>query len=346
MSTIPGVFTETQLLQLRAKAAELMFDDRIKQQFIPQIGVIEGVRAAQTAQVLNARFNQIKDSTGKTKKYDVELVWDNACGIEAEDCTVCDFGGDKLSTNAQLYSLGFCKEVKFSVDEYDYVDNELDAMLAIAKGLLRADKELVEAYAAYVVAVLGANKGVNMMGTGSKGVVSANDTYILPAYWDAKLMAYFMRVAQLNRFTSPTLISGSNLFEEYLVIAQLMADANGKGNAALLKAMPIFFDLFNIDTINSPDLVTYMLSQGSVAMASRAYNPVNVETTQTFKRWSKVSEFVPELKYDLFYESVCSNDMVKHSFKTKLTADLFVNPEGCEATNTGILTFLCGAPAQ
>jgi hypothetical protein len=324
----------------------MMLDDRIKQQFMPKIDIITGLRTVHTAQV-NAKANSVKDSTGKTKKVDVEVIWDNACGIEAQDCTVCDYDGEKLSTNAQQYSLSFCKEVTFSVDEFDYLDNELDAMQAIAKGLLRADKQLVEAYAQYAVQILNANKGVNQMGTGSKGVVNGSDTYILPAYWDAKLMAYFMRVSQLNRFTNPILLSGSNLFEEYLVIQAAIQNAEGKGDAALMNALRIYFDLFNIDSVNNPDLVTYMVSQGSVAMANRAYNPDAIQVVgaaDLHSRWTKVSEFVPELKYDMFYLPECSNDMVKHSFKTKLTADLFVNPEGCEVNNTGILTFLCGSP--
>lgn len=342
MSTVAGVFSETGLLNLRAKADELMFDDRIKQQFIPKIDIVNGLRTVHTAQV-NPKFSQIRDSQGKAKKYDVELVWDNACGIEAEECTVCDFDGEKLSTNAQAYSLGFCREVKFTVDEYDYVDNELDAYVAIAKGLLRADKELSEAYARHAVAVLEANKGVNQMGTGSKGVVIGSDTFVLPAYWDAKLMAYFARVSSLNRFTNPVLLSGSNLFEEYMVIQAAIANAEGKGDASLMSLMRVYFDLFNIDSVNTPDLVSYMVSQGSIAIASRAYNPDVIDDLGPGqKRWTRQSEFIPEFKYDMFVERECSNDMVKLGFKVKLLADLFVNPEGCEVNNTGILSFTCG----
>lgn len=341
MSTTAGVFSETTLRSLRVIADEIMFDDRVKQQFIPQIGIIEGIRNAQTA-LVKPKFTQIKDSQGKNKKYDVEVIWENACELEATECTVCEIDGTKLSTNAQTYSLEFCREVKFSIDEYDYVDNEFDAALAVAKSMLRADKELCEAYAQYIVSVLEANKGVNAF-NGGKGVVVGSDTYIVPAYWDAKLMAYFMRVALLNRFTTPTLISGSNLFEEYFVINKLNADMNGKGNAALMQQFPIFFDLFNIDSVNDPNLVTYLLSQNSVAMASRNYNPMAIETFGASKRWSMQSRFIPELTYDVFNTVECSNDMVKTQFKVKLLADLFVNPEGCEADNTGILTFICGS---
>lgn len=341
MSTTAGVFSETILRSLRVIADEIMFDDRIKQQFIPQIGIIDGLRNAQTA-LVKPKFSQIKDSQGKTKKYDVEVIWENACDLTAAECTVCTMDGTKLSTNAQTYSLEFCREVQFAIDEYDYVDNEFDAALAVAKGMLRADMLLSEAYAQYAVSVLEANKGINLF-TGGKGCVSGSDTYIPAAYWDAKLMAYFMRVAMLNRFTTPTLISGSNLFEEYFVINKMQPDANGKGNAALMQQFPIYFDLFNIDSVNTPNLVTYLLSQNSVAIASRNYNPVAIDVYGASKRWSMQSRFIPELTYDVFSTVECSNDMVKTDFKVKLLADLFVNPEGCEADNSGILSFICGA---
>lgn len=347
MSTIAGVFSETLLRDLRVKADELMFDDRIKQQFSPNIGILQAIQAAQTAQ-LTPKFMQIKDSQGKAKKYDVEVMWENACEIVAEECGVCDNAGEKLSTNAQIYSLDFCKQVPFSVSEYDLVDNEFDWSTLIAKGLLKADVELVNALAAYAVSVLNANKGVNAMGTGSKGVVSGADTYVEAAYWDAKLIAYFSRVAQLNKFTAPILASGANLYEDNFIIGKMTGDANGKGNAALMGTFPIYWDLWNIDTVNTPDLVTYMLSMGSVALANRTYNPSNLEVVNApdlQKRWTIPSKFVPGITYDVFYDAECDNDFVKHNFRLKLLADVFVNPAGCTATNTGILTFVCGAPS-
>lgn len=341
MSTIQGVFDETLLHSIRAKADEIMFDDRIKQQFIPQIGIIDAVKAIQTAKV-NPLFSNRKDSTGVPKRVDVEVMWENACQIVAQECTVCVLDGEKLSTNSQEYHLDFCKEVQFAVSEEDYIDNEFDYEPAIAKGILRADKQLSEAYAAYVVAVLESNKGVNQMGTQGKGVVVGSDTWIQAAYWSSALMPYFMRASILNRFTTPVLASGSNLFEDYMVINAMQANADGKGAANLGKTFPIYFDLFNIDTVNTPNLVTYLLSQNSLAMANRAYNPKTVETYGAAKRWQLPSKFIPGFNYDVFYGVECDNDFVKHEFKIKLLADLFVNPEGCEADNTGILTFVCG----
>jgi hypothetical protein len=345
MSTTAGVFTETVLNDLRVKADELMFDDRIKQQFIPQIGILDAIAAAQTARI-TPRFMQLKQSNGGSKKYDVEVEWENACEIVAQDCTVCDITGEKLSTNLDHYSLDFCKEVAFHVDEYDYVDNDFDFITSFAKGFMRADKQLVEALAAYAVSVLNTNKGVNVF-AGGPGVVSGSDTYLTAPFWGPNLMAYFMQVTQMNQFSSPVLASGANLFQDYFIFNKLAANADGKGNAALMGTFPIYFDMFNIDTVNTPALITYLLSMGSVALGNRTYNPSRMEENggANWKRWTVPSKFVPGISYDAFYKQSCSNDMIKHDFKYKLTADILVNPAGCTATNTGILTFVCGAPA-
>ena len=344
MSIIAGVFSETLLRDLRVKADELMFDSRIKLQFTPQVGILDAIAAVQTAQV-TPKFQQIKQSNGGSKKYDIEVMWENACDIVAQECTVCAIDGPELSTNAQIYGLEFCKEVPFAVDEYTMVDNEFDFSTLIAKGMLKAEKELADAFAVYAVSVLNANKGVNVY-TGGPGAITGSDTYITAPFWGPNLMAYLYQVSMMNQFTSPILASGANLYQDYFIYNKKVGDADGKGNAALMGTFPIYFDQFNIDTVNTPNLFTYMLSTGSVAIGNRTYNPSSVqESAANWKRWTAPNRFVPGLGLDWFYMAECSNDMIKHNFKAKLTADVLVNPAGCTATNTGILTFICGSAA-
>ena len=339
MSTTAGAFDETLLNNLRVKADELMFDDRIKLQFMPQIEVLKAIQAVQTANITN-KFIQLKQSNGGSKKYDVQVEWENACEIVAQDCTVCEIDGEKLSTNLDLFSLDFCKEVAFHVDEADYIDNDFDFITSFAKGFLRADKQLAEALAAYAVSVLNANKGVNVF-TGGPGVVSGSDTYVGASYWGPGLMAYLTQVQMMNQFTSPVLASGANFFQDYFITN----NQAGNVNKPLYGTFPIYFDQFNIDTVNTPNLFTYMLSMGSVALGNRTYNPSSVEENggANWKRWTVPSKLVPGISYDAFYKQSCSNDLIKHDFKYKLTADVLVNPAGCSATNTGILTFICGS---
>lgn len=335
MSTVGGSFTETELLQQRVLATQISFDDRIKQQFVPQFDVLKGIQAIQTA-TINTNFQ-------RKKEYDVEIIWENFCDIVADDCTgSCDLGGNKSSTNAETKTLSCLKEVGFSMSEADFIDNEFE--MNVSKALLRADKALVEAFAAHAVAQLEAFKGANQLTTG-KGVISGGNTTLIPAYWNASLFAYLSRVAIMNRFTNPVLISGSNLYEASLMTMANQANANGKGDAYMFGTMPIYHDLFNIDSVNDPNLMTYMLSTGSLAMVSKSMNPNVPEKLQDFTRYNMRSNFFPSLVYDVWYSNACesgTNRLVKHNWTLRLMADIYNNPEGCKTGNTGVLGFLCG----
>ena len=333
MSTVGGSFTETELLQQRVRASEIMFDDRIKQQFIPHYDVLKAVQAVQTA-TINANFQ-------RKKEYDVEIIWENFCDIEAAACSdSCTLSGEKTSTNAETKTLSCFKEVSITMSESDFIDNEFE--MNIAKALLMADKRLVDAFAAYAVAQLEAFRGANALTTG-KGTISGGDTAIAPAYWNSSLFAYFNRVAALNQFTNPILVSGNNLYEPWYIANASAGNANGKGDANLFGTMPIYFDLFNIDTVNDPDLKTYMLSMGSLAMVYKAFNPAVPEKLMDFTRYTMPSNFMP-WTYDVWYNNECeanASRRVTHNWVIRLTADLYNNPAGCDQGNTGVLSFQC-----
>ena len=312
-----------------------MFDDRIKQQYIPKYDILKAVQAVQTATVYPAiARNQ--------KTVSVDIMWENVCGLEAESNTTCEIGGNKSSTNLDTYTLSHEYVVNFSADEADFDDNEFDIESSIAKMFLTADKVLTENFAQYCTSQLEAFRGWNTLGTDGKGVWSSPDTYIAPAYWNADLAAYFARVAIDNRFTSPIMLSGKNLFESMYIAEAKAANANGKGDAILFGDMNMYFDLFNIDSVNDPDFKTYLLSMGSLAMAHRALNPETPEVLDPFTRYKIRSQFLP-FEYDVFYKTQCTtNDRIQHDFKVKLVADLFNNPSGCDDNNSGVLSFICG----
>lgn len=330
MSTIGGAFSETQLLQQRVKAAEILFDDRIKQQFVPQFDILKAIQSVQTA-TINGAFQ-------RKKEYDVEIMWENFCDIVAENCSdSCELGGNKSSTNTETKTLSCLKEVGFTMSEHDFIDNEYD--INIAKALLTADKRLVEAFAQYAVAQLEAFRGLNVMGSDGKGTVSGSDTAITAAYWNASLFPYLSRVAIMNQFTNPVLVSGANLYEQ-----SILAAAVGGADYKLFGTMPIYHDLFNIDSVNTPDLKTYMLSRGSLAMVSKTFNPDVPEKLNDFTRYTMRSNFMPSLKYDVWYNNSCEEGtgrLVKHDWTIRLIADIYNNPAGCNLNNTGVLSMIC-----
>ena len=106
MSTTAGVFTETTIRNLRVMADEIMFDDRIKQQFIPQVGIVDGLRighacnACETAPggSIGSRFDRFRVFSSRFSQMDVHI---NKAGKHGEFARIdflptlfADLGGD------------------------------------------------------------------------------------------------------------------------------------------------------------------------------------------------------------------------------------------------------------
>jgi hypothetical protein len=358
MSITGGEFGETRLLQQRHLADELGLDGRIKQQWIPKINMLNYINSLQTPG-LNMAFN-----TRPKKDYDVEIMWMNTCepfNLADENCVR---GGDEPSTNAHTYKLEKRIVKGFTIRDEEFRDNEYDADVAIAKTLIQIDKLICEEFAQYATARLNLFSGVNQV-TDGKGVINPIDdtiTDIDPSNWSAETMAYFSRVMQINRFDNAALISGSNLYETLFVANAQRGSDTGKGDYILWNGIPIWFDLFNVDSPNGNDLFTYLVSQGALATVSKAWNPAMAKYMDHYA-YTMRSRFFPSFEYDVYYDNKCYNpegetrykDMVVHNWKIVLTADIFKNPYGCDAIeddgvqlggeNTGILRFRNEVPA-
>ena len=335
MSITGGVFNETTLANIQVKVEEVWQDAIQQQDYVAQCNTIKAIQAQQTAKF--GRF-----LTGK-KDPTVEISWINACDVEAQSCTNCTFSGNELSTNMEEKALTQCEEVVFYVNEGDFLDNLYDYEEVVAKGLLAATKALDEWWAGRGVVALNAFKGVNEVGDGSKGDVDGSDTYVLPAYWDADLMSYLYMASIVNRFVNPFLISGKNLFES---VWTAQKEACCENDDLKFGSMPIYFDLFNIDSANDPDYITYMVHKGAIAFVTKAYySPAPTKYIDEW-RWSIPSKNIPGVVYDVHYTNACNqnDDFHLHYYKVKTLGGIFLNPVGCTATRTGVLTFICGEP--
>lgn len=333
MSITGGVFNETTLANIQVKVEEVWQDAIQQQDYVAQCEAIKALKAQQTATF--GRF-----LTGK-KDPTVEVSWINACDVDDQACTNCTFGGNQLSTNMEEKYITQCREVPFYVSEGTFLDNLYDYEEIVAKGLLAATRELDEWWASRAVVAMNAAKGVNEVGDGSKGDVSGTDTYVLPAYWDADLMSYFYLCSIVNRFKNPYLISGKNLFESKYV-AEI--EACCENNNLKFGAFPIYFDLFNIDSANTPDYITYMVHKGAFAFYTKAYYGSAPTKYIDEWRWSIPSRNIPGVMYDVHYTNACNedDDFHTHYYVVKTYGDIFLNPVGCTSTRTGILTFICG----
>jgi len=334
MSTVAGVFSETILQNIRIGAAAMLMDDRIKQQFFPNIGVLNFILNQQTAN-LKPVFDV------KMKKKIMEIWWENACGIEVADNVDCVTGGPELSTNVETYDLDIQKVAPFTVDEKKYYNNEAKFQDSLMKGFIAADARLCEYAAQVAVARINSFLGINTLGTDGKGTIDGVYTNINSAFWNADIFAYLTRVAVQNRINNPVYLSGSNLFENQWVAQRNFGNDNGKGDATKFGGVDITFDTFNVDSVNDPNRLTYMVQRGTIAMASRTYYGPEVTDYMTEKRYSIQSNFVPGLAFDVHYQTECVDDFYKHNFKLKLDMGIFKNPAGCDLNNTGVLGFRC-----
>ena len=356
MSVIPGVFDETRLLAVRDLADRMLLDGRIKQQFIPKMNIYNYLQSLQNPS-LDIRFNE-----RPKKDYDVEIMWMNACSEFDMNDESCLRGGDSPSTNAQTYTLEKRIVKGFTIHEDEFRDNEFEFDEAVAKTMLRIDKLITEEWSQYITARLNLFSGVNQVTVG-KGTINAIDntiTDINPQDWTADIMAYFSRVLQLNRFDNAALISGSNLYETLYVANAKRGDFDAGQDFQLWNDIPVWFDLFNVDSVNVNDLYTYLVSQGALAQVNKAWNPEYKAYMDQIK-WTQPSRFMRGMTYDVFYDNSCNPshsarypDEQVHNWKIVLTADIFSNPFGCDAVeddgvvtgeNSGILRFRNFDPA-
>jgi hypothetical protein len=336
MSTVAGVYSETLIQDLWLKAQEVSMDDRVKLQFIPKIDTLNVLKTVQTARPM--------ERGPADKEFDAILWWDNFCEIEAADCTSCEFPTTETSTNTERYTISWEKCAGFKLQESNFDNNFADFQDHFAKASLKAEVVLLEAFAQYAIAQLNTFKGQNVVTVG-KGTVVGTDTYISPGFWDASLVAYFNRVTTLNQLTNPIFLSGNNLYEAWYDAKFKALDRTDPNR---FNDMRLYFDLFNIDSVNTPNYITYLISQGSVALLNRALNPTTIESDETGQRWRHNSILFPGFQFDVFKKNECCSgegDRKCVSVKFKLRGDVVLNPVGCSETNTGVLSFICGDAA-
>ena len=92
MSTTSGVFSETTLLNIRAKVDAMMFGDRTSLQYKARVNAMTETMP----KIMTANVTAFKDQKKNNK---VEVEWMNACEIVDQECTTCSVGGAELSTN-------------------------------------------------------------------------------------------------------------------------------------------------------------------------------------------------------------------------------------------------------
>lgn len=342
LATVPaaGTFSCTNIQEIVGKSDLIWMDNAARRDYIPKVGALEAIIANQTAKLDPITGQQNKDHT-------LKVTWLSTCELALADCgDRCEIvTGTEASSVCKTYAPNLCKTVAFTVNQDELRTNTLSPDEVIAKLLLQAIKQGDEYFAKQVVLALDANKGHNLyegvgdiVGTG----VGVEETYINPALWNAALLSEFILSAEMNRMQNAFLLSGSNLWKEYLLAQANSANANGKGDANLFEQMNMYFDPINVDGQLSPDKMTFLIDKGALAFGARwreTTTPVQYLGQDSQIRYSVASKTLPNVSYDIHYDTTCIDGKMHHRFNLFLEGGIYFNPVGCNENQNGIIAY-------
>lgn len=331
-----GDFTCADLVTILIDSDKAWLDNATKKDYISYSETLKAIQAEQTA-----TFPELEKADKDEK---VKIYWAADCSSNLADCTDdCVVGGPIPEAQCKEYELDLCKTTGFTVPEKLFRKSNLTREQVVAVSMMKAMKKLDEYLSQTAVAKIDSFAGVNAFA--GIGTVVGLETYIAPAFWTADLMGYFSQVGVMNKFTNPFLINGTNLWQANWQAQYNNLNQDQKDAMAKFGSIRSYWDPFNVDLVNSPDKVTYLIDKGAVAFVSKAYYPLNAPVEYMGAgqiRYSVESKNLAGVFYDVVYTNRCVGNEIFHDFSLYIHAGIFQNPLGCTATNTGVLKFVCG----
>ena len=326
--------TNSVLPLVLRRASEVWPGNMSEKDFVPHIDTLYALRDQQTA---NLQYANLPDGV------DARITWMTQCDLTVDTLvtTDCSFTGPDADTSKIDLSIDQAKQTTFSVPIDAWRDNEFGFADAAATNLNMAMVAQAESIAQYCVGVVNANLGVNTYDNGGAWTISGTSNTIPAAEWDSTaIFGRFQIAARKNRFNNPFLLSGENLYQLAYMARTSNGNGEGKGDFQRINEMPIYNDIFNVDEVNDPDLLTYMIERGTFAFASKGYYPTSPEALNgNFSRFSITNRFFPGLIHDVETLVDCSSGVWKQHWKVIPRYKLFINPTGCTATRTGAIAF-------
>jgi hypothetical protein len=337
-SATAGTFTCAELVDVQIAMDRIWESQTLNaNDYKAEVESVIALKAKQTAQ-LRELEDPAKDKT-------INVYWVTDCNTSIAACSDdCSVGGPELEARCKEYALDLCQTAGFTVREKSFRALSVTREETIAKGMLKRMKELDEYLAQTLIAKLNTFAGVNQY-EGIGDVENSGVTYIAPSYWTADLTAYFALVAKMNKLGTVTLLHGTNLWNSNWTAMFNSLNANQKDQMAKMASVQQVWDPFNVDTVNAGSKVSYMISNGAIAIATKAYYPTTPTTYMDNIRYSVPSKNLPGVFYDVVYKNRCLSNETYHDFSLYIKAGIFSNPYGCDEDVTGVLKFICGTNA-
>lgn len=343
--TTPGTFDCAKLLEVKAKVQEIFAGEGvIKSEYIADIEPAQAIIENQTA-----NFEILSQPE---KDREVKVMWLDDCDEEAPiDCTDdCAIDGDPIGDNCANYSLTECFEKSFSVTEKMFRTSMWTREEVVARAMLKKMKIMDELWSAKVIAFLDASAGTNSFA--GQYTVSGNATYVPASAWNPDIFGYIDTVLWKNKLQAGKMLSGTLLKQYMWKIGMEVGNPTGAAEQAKMTSFGIpYFDRRIDDILGEKAL--FMWDPNAIALVTKAeneaYGPegrkVDTASGPQIHMMTIESQNLPGITYDLFYQEVCASNDITHKWKLRSRGDIFLSPLGCSNDRTGVLKFVCGAPA-
>lgn len=344
-----GDFSPSVLLSIKLKAEQMWQDSRLSQDFKANAAAAVALKQNQTA-----TFRELENPE---KDNQVVINFINPCAVEVEDCeSNCDLTEPELEVGGKTYTLDLCKKTGFSINAEKLRTNTYNSEEVAAKGLARSIQKLDEWWAQQVLVKLKAFAGINV--SPEPFTYAAGTTTVPAADYNVSLIPEIMFDAMMNKLGSAFYIDNGGLWVPW-TNAQLNAgNLDGKGDAARIAQLKMYFDPFNFAAAGITD-DTFAVANGAVAFVTKnrhTPNPEVIGGSVQQTRYTVPSSVIPGVNYDVYYTLKCITNgttgkaEIVHSWRVETNGGIFLNPEGCPVTigedtytPTGVLSYTKGA---
>lgn len=334
-----GDFTATELTAIKLKAQNMWADGQFAQEFEPNTVAAQAVLENQTA-----RFQPFDD---RTKDNQLIIDWIDSCSMVDRACVEeCDISEDELATESQPVVPDLCRETGFSIDREKLRTNSMTREELAAHGQMRAVQLLDEYWDKQVILKMKAFAGVNSYP--APYTYAAGTTTIPAADYNRKLASYWMRIAKMHKIQSFYMVDNGSLFEDWYNAQIDAGNLDGKGDAARVNAMKMYFDMWGFAAAGITE-DTFMIGRSAMAMKTiNRYDstPVEIGGKVNETTYTVPSRTLPGVAYDVVYQLTCEVTggvkRYRDTWKFTTKGGIWLNPVACSGTN-GILSFSKGA---
>ena len=305
-----------------------------------QQGDYTGEATALAAQLTRqtARIEPIQGAGQNKKLLTLQLHWEKMCDIAtsaiSDECTVSP---NESTDDSETHTLSNSREVSFQVSWKRFRSAPHDLEMSIAKNLSARLNHLDEWLSGQFIAFLAASKGAHEY-TLPVGSASGLDWQINESQWTDSLVPQLRLAARFSRFPAFYLLDGLNLNATVEKARFYGANDNGRGENGLWQSLNYVFDPIKMVEV-APDL-TFMVNPGSVAFISGNYwDAVPQSFGGEHRMFTIASPNLPGVFYDVHEVQACASDDFVTSWKVRVYYKFVLNPEGCNANRTGVLSF-------